>query len=134
MLENHPLDLHFSNKDGVAAAVLELVKRGGTSMLNVKETVSSRSALHVAALCDNSAFIEAACSQGANVDQVAASVFHSAMLVYISKSLLSAGFSLMVASACCRREWLPRSRQRVDQMWCRRGSHYMRERCRSAFV
>lgn len=70
LIENHTLDAHFGNKDGVANAVAELVKYGGKSVLNMKDSVTSRSALHVAALSDNDAFIAAACSQGANVDQV----------------------------------------------------------------
>lgn len=70
MLENHPLDSHFANKAGVASAVMELIKYGGKSLLNVKDSVYSRSALHVAALCDNDTFIDTACSQGSNVDQV----------------------------------------------------------------
>ena len=69
LIENHALDAHFSNKDGVANAVAELVKYGGKSVLNIKDSVTSRCALHVAALADNDAFIAAACSQGANVDQ-----------------------------------------------------------------
>ena len=70
LLENHPLDSHFANKAGVVSAVMELIRYGGKSLLNVKDSVYSRSALHVAALCDNDSFIDAACGQGANVDQV----------------------------------------------------------------
>jgi hypothetical protein len=39
-------------------------------LLCAKDNITSRSAIHVAALCDNSTFIEAACSHGAPVDQV----------------------------------------------------------------
>ncbi len=70
MIESHTLDAHFGNKDGVANAVEALVKYGGKSILSIKDSVTSRCALHVAALSDNDAFIAAACSQGANVDQV----------------------------------------------------------------
>jgi hypothetical protein len=49
---------------------VELVKHGGRALLTAKDSVSSRCALHVAALADNDAFIEAACAQGADVDQV----------------------------------------------------------------
>lgn len=70
LLENHPLDAHFANKKGVLNAVAELVKHGGKALLSAKDSACSRSALHVAALSDNDAFIEAACGQGADVDQV----------------------------------------------------------------
>jgi hypothetical protein len=70
MIENHALDAHFSNKLGVANAVADLVKYGGKSVLNAKDSVMSRSALHVAALSDNDVFIQAAFDQGANIDQV----------------------------------------------------------------
>jgi hypothetical protein len=70
LLEQHTLDAHFSNKQGVANAVVDLAKHGGKSLFGIKDSVCSRAALHVAALSDNDAFIEAACAQGADVDQV----------------------------------------------------------------
>ena len=105
MLENHPLDSHFANKSGVAAAVLEFVKFGGKQLLNVKDSVCSRSPLHMAALCDNHAFIEAACSQGADVDQVDLMLSCAIVCLISFHSLFPVGFSLVVSSAHCGCQW-----------------------------
>jgi hypothetical protein len=94
LIENHALDAHFSNKEGVANAVAELVKYGGKSVLNAKDSVMSRSALHVAALSDNDAFIQAAFSQGANIDQVD---YLAAQFIYLGVFGCNFGVALHVS-------------------------------------
>jgi hypothetical protein len=62
----------------------------------------------VAALADNDAFIEAACAQGADVDQVVAHPLRRVTFSFLpSHSSPSVGFPLVVAVAHCSCEWVP---------------------------